>query len=156
MEYQKKSSDPAIAYQSYLVQAMSMAFTYNTELVFQWLESQNILSEVLNLWFSLMDEFSTKFQLKRIIFGLSAIIRIADHEIPEVIQEALPKIMDQLTLLVEKQYNQRLNFISTGENEELPHEDFEYTSSQSLNLYDSPLDRIDSIQTVKETLKDIC
>ena len=68
----RKKSKPLM---SMIFQAISMAFTYNPQLVFLWLENATLTQQVFNSWFSAMGAFKMRFELRRIIFGLTAIIK---------------------------------------------------------------------------------
>ena len=63
------------AYQSMVLQGFTMAFAYNSNLVFQWLTSTGMTEDVLRVWFGFMRNFEKAFELRRVIFGLSAILR---------------------------------------------------------------------------------
>jgi hypothetical protein len=65
-----------------IMQAFSMSFTYNAQTVFQWLEANNHLMKVFQTWFSFMNDFKKDFELRRIIFGLSSIIKTPEANLP--------------------------------------------------------------------------
>ena len=69
-----------------------MAFTYNSHKVFQFLEAEGRLDEILEQWFNLIDngEFTLAYELRRNIFGLSAIIKTPEEQIPQKVFEQLP------------------------------------------------------------------
>lgn len=59
-----------------------MAFAYNSLLAFQWLDSQNLTQKVLQMLFSFLGQFKKEFEFRRMIFGLSAIIKTAENALP--------------------------------------------------------------------------
>jgi len=44
-----------------------------------------------------MDNFKKDFEMRRIIFGLSAIIKAPEEHIPSLVREKLPEIMSILS-----------------------------------------------------------
>ena len=58
-----------------ILQAISMCFSYNSTLTFQILESTNNTLNVFQAWFVSMNNFSKDFEIRRVIFGLSSIIK---------------------------------------------------------------------------------
>ena len=60
-----------------------MAFTYNSALVFQHLDKQNRLDEVFEQWLAEIekDEFVLTEELRKNIFGLSAIIKTPEEQL---------------------------------------------------------------------------
>ena len=65
-----------------LLQAISMSFVYNSQRVFHWLERQNVTLDVFQMLFEFMPNFKKDFELRRIIFGLTAIINTPESQIP--------------------------------------------------------------------------
>jgi len=81
-----------------------MSFTYNPQMVFQWLNERNQLLEIFQIWFKFMDDFKKDFELRRIIFGLSAIVKTPAQFIPELIKSKLPEIMKTLASLAQQMF----------------------------------------------------
>lgn len=69
-------SYPSKPYELVLLQAISMSFTYNSRLVFQWLSSKTeMLQVVFSSWFAFIPYFKEAHELRRCIFGLCAIMK---------------------------------------------------------------------------------
>lgn len=81
---------PSKRFQSMLLQAISMSFAYNAQLTLFWLESQDSAQEIFKMWFSFMDNFNKDFELRRNIFGLSAILDVPQGNLPPAINDQLP------------------------------------------------------------------
>ena len=47
-----------------------------------------------NSWFLSMEDFKQEQELKRMIFGLSAIIKTVESQIPPIVNQKLPEIMN--------------------------------------------------------------
>ena len=54
-------------------------------------------------------DFPDIFELKRIIFGLSALIKTPGDKLPKIVEEKVPDIMNQMILLTKKMHNSKLN-----------------------------------------------
>ena len=64
------------SYQSMIIQTISMSFHYNPLLTFQLLEGKQMTVYVFQKWLALMSEFKHDFELRRIIFGFSSILKL--------------------------------------------------------------------------------
>ena len=96
-----------------LLQAISMCFSYNATLTFQILEQQNLTLNVFQAWFVSMNDFKKDFEIRRVIFGLTSIIKTSP--LPELVNQKLPDIMNQLTLLCAKMSSERLEVLKDNE-----------------------------------------
>jgi len=123
-----------------------------------------------------MNEFRKGNELRRIIFGLSAIIRTPADKLPTIINHKLPDFMKYLAQLSLKMYNRRVSMLTQNkdavergdrnrhydysadsdetsgdsENEELDNEEL-----NNENLYQSRIHDICELQTLKDTLVNI-
>lgn len=52
----------------------------------------------------MMNEFKNDFELRRIIFGLSSILKTPEIHLPQFINEKLSDIIKQLNMLCDKVY----------------------------------------------------
>ena len=59
-------------------------------------------------WFILMKDFSNDFELRRIIFGLSSILKTQETHLPQFIYQKLPDLIVQLSMLCEKVHSGRV------------------------------------------------
>ena len=59
--------------------------------------------------------FKKDFELRRNIFGLSAIIKAPHDKMPKLINDKMPEIMQQLTSLVIKKHTNRIDELKENE-----------------------------------------
>jgi len=64
-------------------------------MAFGWLASnqEHRLLPVFTAWFGYIKNFRKDFELRRTLFGLAAIIRTPDHQVPELVRDKMPEIM---------------------------------------------------------------
>lgn len=62
-----------------------------------------------------MNEFKKDFEVRRIIFGLSSIIKTNAASLPDIVNQKLPDVMNQLTLLAQKMHSERLEVLKDNE-----------------------------------------
>jgi hypothetical protein len=79
-------------YKSMILQAISMCFSYNAQATFQFLEQQNLTLTVFQQWFMFMNDFKKDFEIRRIIFGLTSIIKCPN--LPALVNQKLPDVMN--------------------------------------------------------------
>ena len=181
---QKQEDEKSRAFRSVLYQAISMAFAYDSNLVFNWLNRQNLILEILNSWFLFMNEFVEVAELRCVIFGLCGIVSTPEKQLPVLVRQKLPQITNLVSLVTQRAWSRRHQLLSQNklnlrvdqnpraevdsqdENEE---EDDPYAFSDSeesaaeelggqaisAHLYESRTDTVDEIKTVKETLDKI-
>lgn len=104
-----------------------------------------------------MDDFTSKFELRRIIFGLSAIIATPVGDLPAEVNESLPQIMNELTKLTSRIHHIRLDILHGAEDLDQDHwlnEDFD-NNEEDIELNNSRTDATDEIKTLKATLTTI-
>jgi hypothetical protein len=92
-----------------------MMFVYNAQATFNLLESSGTTLLVFQNWFSFMTEFKKDFELRRNIFGLSAIIKTPENFLPKLVSEKLPEIMNQLSILAKKMHSERMEVLKDNE-----------------------------------------
>lgn len=62
-----------------------------------------------------MNDFKKDFELRRNIFGLCAIINTPENCLPVLVNQRLPDIMNQLTLLTKKMHTERLDVLKDNQ-----------------------------------------
>ena len=130
-----------VPFMSMLLQAISMAFACCPGLAFQWLTDNDSILKVFQLWFSHMGHFQKELELRRMIFGLTAIIKTASSDFPMILQLQLPEIMSQLATFTLRLHRQREN------------EDYVYNEPNDDNsVYKSHLDSVDPIAILQDAL----
>lgn len=86
-----------------IIQTISMAFWYNSGLTFQILEQLSPESTATKTVFiklmSVLPKLKHDFELRRLIFGLTAIVSTAPQAMPGLVSEKLPLVMKELAVL---------------------------------------------------------
>lgn len=100
-------------YKGMVLQAFAMSFNYNAALTFQILEAQGHTLSVFQSWFVFMNDFKKDFEIRRVILGLSAIV--CTQPLPTIVDQKLPDVMNQLSLLAIKMNSERLKIIKENE-----------------------------------------
>ena len=77
-----------------ILQAIAMAFLYNSQMAFQYLEQNGQTLAVFQAWFVHMDAFKSDFEYRRNIFGLSSIIKTPENVLPQIVNQKLPEMMN--------------------------------------------------------------
>ena len=62
-----------------------------------------------------MNDFKKDFEIRRVIFGLTAIIKTPAAEMPAIVAEKLPAVMNQLALLTQKMHSLRTGVLKENE-----------------------------------------
>ena len=62
-----------------------------------------------------MNDFKKDWEIRRNIFGLCAIINTPENCLPAVVNQRLPDIMNQLTLLTKKMHTERLEVLKDNQ-----------------------------------------
>lgn len=96
-------------YKGMVMQAFSMCFNYNAGLTFQVLEAKGATLSVFQSWFVFMNDFKKDFEIRRIILGLSAIVHT--QPLPAIVDQKLPDVMNQLTLLAINMNSERYKIL---------------------------------------------
>ena len=92
-------------YKAMILQALSMIFNYNAAMTFQLIEAKGSTLQIFQTWFVFMNEFKKDFEVRRILLGLTAIVTAPN--LPQVVSEKLPDIMNQISLLTYKMSSER-------------------------------------------------
>jgi len=80
-----------------------MCFNNNVVVTFQLIEKDNQIIPIFTEWFANMKIFKREPELRRIIFGLNAILRIQDPQaLPQVVQQQAGAIGKELVNLVDR------------------------------------------------------
>lgn len=77
LKFCQTKQHPPKQYTSMILQAIAMTFAYDPVLTFQWLEANNYTITVFGIWlqFFQANEFKKDFEVRRNLFGLSAILK---------------------------------------------------------------------------------
>lgn len=115
LNYMHEAEDPPKKFHAMLFLALSISFAHNTGLVFKWLSDNHVTRQVFEWWFGFMDKFTQDFEFRPTIFGLCAIIKTPAAKMPDIIQENLPFIMNQLAQFTIKMHAKRINVFKANE-----------------------------------------
>lgn len=78
-----------------------MCFNNNVMITFQLMEGEQQTGPIFGEWLAIMDIFKREPELRRIIFGLNAIVRIENpSNLPPIVQERIGQIGHELSKLV--------------------------------------------------------
>ena len=97
-----KSEETGKSYKSMLLQVLSMCFLYDSQLTFRVLEERGLTAQMLQTWFSSLMVFRRCFELRRALYGLSAIIRADPMQAPSCFSSELSQIMNSIAYLLER------------------------------------------------------
>lgn len=102
-----------------IVQTLSMAFWYNAPLTFQILESAAGASQATIAVFSALSKvlptLKHDFELRRLIFGLTAIISTPVAAMPAFVAQQLAEITKQMAVLAQKMRAERVKILEDNE-----------------------------------------
>lgn len=155
LNHRSTLSHPSKTFQSMLLQAFSMSFTYNPMLVLQHLYQTNQMAKVFEALFSFKDNFKKNFEIRKIILGFIAIIEIPEEDLPPLLKQLLPNIMDYLIKLTIKLYKQRLDVIFCKyEHGDKFNEEYYEFFDVNYN-YASRMDGLEELQILKDALQGI-
>ena len=73
-------------YKSMLLQTVAMALNYNSAAVLQIIEAEGQTFAVFSNWLSFMGNFKLEFEIRRVVFGLLAILKTPANCIPQLVQ----------------------------------------------------------------------
>lgn len=120
-------------YKSSILQTFSMCFVYNTELTYKSLEDLGLTEYMLKFFFSSMGAFRKLYEIRRVLYGISCIIKNDLTKAPEILKSEISAIMNVVVVLIdsyvrakEKEINEELDdAVKMGEFENQGIEDAE-------------------------------
>ena len=62
-----------------------MAFAYNAQFAFKQLQAGNLVEKIFKQFFGIISDFERTFEIRRIIFGSTAIIKTDLDKIPDYV-----------------------------------------------------------------------
>lgn len=71
---------------------MSMAIYNNNAMTISIIESEGQTFAVFSNWLQFMGKFKKEFEIRRIVFGLLALLKIPAANLPPMVQQQLPEI----------------------------------------------------------------
>ena len=74
-------------YKSMLLQTMAMALYNNNVATLAIIENEHQTYAVFGNWLMFMEKFKLEFEIRRIIFGLLAILRVPGAQMPQLVQQ---------------------------------------------------------------------
>lgn len=76
-----------------LLQTIAMCFHYNSPLTFQIMEQGQYTANIFVVWLQNMPYFKHDFEFRRIIFGLTSILKTPVVNIPQIVLQRLQEIV---------------------------------------------------------------
>ena len=73
-------------YRSMLLQTLAMAFHNSSMATLQIIEAEQQTYLVFSNWLGFMDQFRLAFEIRRVIFGLLALMKTPGTEMPQLVQ----------------------------------------------------------------------
>mmetsp|Transcript_42364 Transcript_42364/g.55849 ORF Transcript_42364/g.55849 Transcript_42364/m.55849 type:complete len:774 (-) Transcript_42364:479-2800(-) len=102
-------------YQSMLMQTIAMALFNNNVLTLSIVEQEGQTVPLFSTWLTYMPKFKLEFEIRRIVFGLLAILRVPAGQLPPVVQQQLPQIVQHLGRLGDVVYKERVKNLEDNE-----------------------------------------
>lgn len=79
-------------YKSMLLQSIAMAIFNSNSATLRVIETEKQTFAVFANWLGFMKQFKLEFEIRRIVFGLCAILRTPIGNMPPIVQQQLPEI----------------------------------------------------------------
>lgn len=92
-----------------------MALYNNSQATLSIIETEKQTMAVFGSWLGFMSKFKLEFEIRRIVFGLLAILKTPGEHIPPIVQQQLPEITKQLAVLAKQVHSQRLKILEDNE-----------------------------------------
>lgn len=102
-------------FKSMVVQTLAMCFWYNSALTFALLEGLQALPLVFVSLSQVLPQLKHDFELRRLVFGLTAIVATPAGAVPALIGEKLPFVMKELAALCGKMRDERVKVLKDNE-----------------------------------------
>lgn len=102
-------------YKSMLLQTLAMALYNSSATTLAIIEQEQQTYAVFGNWLQFMDKFNLEFEIRRIVFGLLAILKVPTGQIPQIVQQQLPAITQHIGKLASKVHDQRLKTLQENE-----------------------------------------
>jgi len=102
-------------FKSMLLQTLAMALYNSNATTLAIIEREQQTYAVFGSWLMFMDKFKLEFEIRRIIFGLLAILRVPGAQMPSLVQQQLPQITKHIAALAARVYDQRLKTLTENE-----------------------------------------
>jgi len=99
------------------LQVVCMALWYNSNLTFSVMEQNGWTFPVFHRLLILVPTLHHEFELRRVIFGLTAIVNTDPSTLPELVRDRLPDIVCWLAKLCDLMEGERLRNVKEKERE---------------------------------------
>lgn len=116
-------------YQSMLLQSLAMALFNSNAATLAIIENENQTFFVFSQWLQFMSEFKLEFEIRRIVFGLLALLKVPGAQMPQLVQQQLPQITREIARLAGVVYKERIKHLE--ENEKYIREGFQSDDDDS-------------------------
>lgn len=102
-------------YRSMVLQTISMAIYNSNVTTLRIIEQEQQTFTVFSNWLQYMSKFKLEFEIRRIVWGLLAILKTPGTEIPPMVQQQLPEITKQMSGLAHKVHKERVKNLENNE-----------------------------------------
>lgn len=99
------------------LQVVCMALWYNSNLTFGVLEQNGWTFPVFHRLLILIPSLHHEFELRRVIFGLTAIVNTDPSTLPDLVRDRLPDIVQWLAKLCGQMQEERMRMVREKEKE---------------------------------------
>jgi len=149
-------------FRSMLLQTIAMAIYNSNVTSLRIIEENQQTFTVFSNWLQYMGRFKLEFELRRIIWGLLAILKTPAGDIPPMVQQQLPEITKQLGQLALKSQKDRLknleknekyiaNGFESSDDSDEDEEEFDDDPEENPNVaFKEIKDRMESLKSGKE------
>ena len=94
-------------YKSSILQTFAMCFVYNTNLTYICLEELGYTEYMLRSLFSNINNFKKTFEIRRVLYGFSSIIRSDPRNAPDLIRNEIESIINVVVFLIDAYVNSK-------------------------------------------------
>lgn len=104
-------------FQGMCLQVICMSLWYNSGLTFNLLEQQGWTFPVFHRLLILIPSLRHEFELRRVLFGLTALVNTDPTVLPELVRERLPDIVQWMAKLSDLMLEERVKLVREKERE---------------------------------------
>eukprot|EP00330_Aristerostoma_sp_ATCC50986_P011095 CAMPEP_0114591302 /NCGR_PEP_ID=MMETSP0125-20121206/13377_1 /TAXON_ID=485358 ORGANISM="Aristerostoma sp., Strain ATCC 50986" /NCGR_SAMPLE_ID=MMETSP0125 /ASSEMBLY_ACC=CAM_ASM_000245 /LENGTH=142 /DNA_ID=CAMNT_0001789307 /DNA_START=2555 /DNA_END=2980 /DNA_ORIENTATION=- len=78
------------------LEIIAMSLWYDARLTFAFLAEKKMVEHVFKAWIDILPIFRHSYELKRLVFGFSAILRCNINDIPPIVLESIPGFLQEM------------------------------------------------------------
>ena len=134
-------------YRLHVLQLTSYLLIYNAKATFTALQEVNIIIPICQNYFSSLRKFNDTEQLLNLIYGITSIIQLEIDDVPDIIKNGMPKILESLIKLMHKYTKEREREIIERYEDDIADKNI---SQNELNTKNTVLERLREITEAEE------